>query len=105
MARTFNSREVDRGYGKLERINRNDPNNGLNLRPGKEHWGWYLVDGERAFFASSKKATGTVGPGRAHRLAKYLLLSPDEFADLCDCRITGPQYHRLIVERLAQESP
>ena len=101
MARRFNSREIDRGFRKLERLNEADPSNGLNLRSGKEHFGWYLVDGNRAFFASSKKGTGTVGPGRAHKLAKYLRITLDEFADLCDCRMTGPQYHQRIVEKLA----
>ena len=101
MARTFNSREVDRGFDKLERLNRNDPNNGLNLRSGKEHFGWYLVDGERVFRASRKKGPGSVGKGRASALADYLFLSLDEFADLCDCRMTGPAYHSRIVEKLA----
>ena len=102
MARTFNSREIDRGYGKLERINRNDPDNGLNLRSGKEHFGWYLVDGERAFQASSKKGRRSVGKGRAHSLARYLRISMDDFAELCDCQLTGPEYHRRIVERFHQ---
>ena len=101
MARRFNSREVDRGFRKLERLNEADPNNGLNLRSGKEHFGWYLVDGERVFHVSSKKGPRTVGPGRAKVLAFYLRISMDEFAELCDCQITGPQYHSRIVEKLA----
>ena len=42
MPRTFNGNEVDRGFDKLERLNQADPDNGLNLRSGKEHFGWYL---------------------------------------------------------------
>ena len=101
MPRTFNGSDVDRGYGKLERINQADPNNGLSLRSGKEHFGWYLVDGKQVFYASSKKSPRSVGKGRARQLAKYLRLTLDEFGELCDCTLTGPAYHNRIVEQIA----
>lgn len=102
MPRTFNSSEVDQGFGKLESLNQADPDNGLNLRSGKEHFGWYLVNGKKVFPASSKKGPRSVGKGRARQLAKYLHLTPNEFGELCDCKLTGPEYHSRIVEKISR---
>lgn len=100
--RSYNASEVDRGFGKLEDLYTHNPGNGLSLRPGKEHFGWYYVDGKRAFHVSSKKGPRSVGAGRARQLAKYLRLNNDDFADLCDCPLTGPEYHQRIVDRIAR---
>ena len=102
MPRTFNSSEVDRGFGKLESPNQADPDNGLSLRSGKEHFGWYLVNGKKVFPASNKKNPTSVGKGRAHQLAKYLHLTMAEFGELCDCNLTAPKYHSCILEKTSR---
>ena len=93
-ARNFNSSEADRGFGKLQSLNQADPDNGLSLRSGKEHFGWYLVYG--------KKGPSSIGKGRARQLAQYLHLTIGEFGELCDCTLTGPEYHSRIVEKVSR---
>ena len=100
MTRRYNAGEVEGGFRKLQSYYRQNPGNGLLLRSGKEHFGWYYVDGKAQFQVSSKKGPGTVGPGRAHKLAQYLRLDDTEFAELCDCPLTGPQYHSRVVARM-----
>ena len=99
--RTFNANEVLRGFAKLEAINAEDPQNGLNLRTGKEKYGWYYVNGERAFAVSKKMGRNTVGKGRLKALITYLRLSKADFAELCDCSLSGPVYHSRMVDRKA----
>ena len=92
--------EVDRGFGKLIRVNKSDPSQGLQLRQSSEKFGYYLVDGERQFHVSSKaRPSGGVGRGRLSVLTKYLKLTRTQFRDLCECRMTGPQYHEMIRDR------
>ena len=100
--RSYNGNEVDRGFSKLEELYNRNPGNGLNLRSGKEKFGWYYVEGKRVFQVSSKKGPRSVGAGRAHQLAKYLRLNDNDFAALCDCPMTGPEYHSRIVDRIAK---
>lgn len=104
MTRRFNSGEVEAGFGKLTRHHVQHPGDGLVLRDGKEHFGWYYVDGKKRFFMSSKMPPPgkTIGPGRLKSLVNYMRLTEAEFADLCDCALTGPQYHAIIAERIEQ---
>ncbi len=93
--------DVDRGFNKLTRLNRIDPDQGLELRRAPEEYGYYLVDGVKQFYVSSKsRRSGNIGRGRLAQLCKYLKLNQNQFKDLCECRITGPQYHRMIRDRL-----
>ena len=92
--------EIARGFRKLTLLNTNDPEQGLQLRDSPEHFGYYLVDGVRLFHVSSKaRQRGGVGRGRLSVLRRYLGLTSDQFQDLCQCRMTGPQYHQMIRER------
>ena len=93
--------EVSRGFNKLRRLNRQDPKQGLVIRQSSEKYGYYLIDGVRRLMVSSKARTsGSVGRGRLIALRKYLQLNLDEFKRLCDCPMSGPEYHALIRERL-----
>ena len=93
--------EVDRGFNKLVRLNSNDPDQGLELREAPEEYGYYVVDGVRQFHVSSKaRRSGDIGRGRLLQLRKYLKLNPNQFKDLCECRMTGPQYHQMIRDGL-----
>ena len=93
--------DVDRGFKKLERLNSNDHNQGLILRKSSEKYGYYLVDGVRQFHVSSKaRRSGGIGRGRLIVLWKYLKISQNQFKDLCECRMTGPEYHQLILNKL-----
>ena len=93
--------EVSSGFGKLVRLHTRDSEQGLELRGPPEYFGWYLVDGVRQFRVSSKaRRSGAVGRGRLRALQRYLRLSPVEFQDLCQCRMTGPQYHQVVRDRL-----
>lgn len=104
MARTYNAGDVNRGLGKLEGVRKSDPAQGLQLSKTKEMWGYYWVNGKRQFHVSAKRhSSGDVAIGRASNIRKLLKLNGQEFADLCDCRLTGPQYHQLIIERLSIE--
>lgn len=97
--------DVAQGFDKLIQLNRNDPAQGLVLRQSSEKYGYYLVDSVRQFPVSSKaRHSGGVGPGRFHKLRKYLQLNAKEFQDLCQCRLTGPQYHQMIRDRLRLQS-
>ena len=90
--------DVDRGFNKLTSLHRNDPTQGLELRQGPEDYGHYLVDGVRRFHVSSKaRQSGGIGRGRLSVLRKYLKLSMDQFQDLCECRMTGPDYHLSLI--------
>lgn len=42
--------------------------------------------------------------GRLATLCRYLKLTPNQFKDLCECRMTGPQYHRMIRDKLGMGS-
>lgn len=96
-----NGSDVDRGFKKLESLNKNDPNQGLVLGKSSEKFGYYLVDGVRQFHVSSKaRKSGSIGRGRRGVLYKYLKISRDQFKDLCECRMTGPEYHHLIRNKL-----
>jgi hypothetical protein len=98
--------EVGRGFAKLTQLNRNDPAQGLQLRSGSEKFGYYLVDGVRQFPVSSKAPmSGDVSPGRLSALRRYLQLSRNEFQALCQCQITGPQYHTFILDKLGLDEP
>ena len=93
--------EVERGFNKLRRLNRQDPEQGLVIRRSSEKYGYYLIDGVRRMKVSSKARTsGAVGRGRLTALRRYLNLSLEEFKDLCECPMSGPDYHALITERL-----
>ena len=97
-----NGEEVGRGFSKLTRLNQSDPDQGLDLRQSSEKFGWYLVDGVRKFHVSSKaRHSGGIGRGRLSALRRYLKLSENQFKDLCECRMTGPQYHQMIRNRLS----
>lgn len=93
-----NGQEVARGFQKITHIN-NDPAQGLTLGDSSEKYGFYRVDGVIVFHASSKaRQSGGVGRGRAEALRKQLGLSPEQFKELCVCRMTGPQFHQLVRE-------
>ena len=93
--------EVGRGFDKLIQLNQADPKQGLVIRQSSERFGWYLVDGVRQFHVSSKaRPSGPVGRGRLQVLRNYLRLSTAEFKNLCECPLTGPQYHQIIRDRL-----
>ena len=96
-----NGSDVDRGFKKLERLNNDDPNQGLILRKSSERFGYYFVDGVKQFHVSSKaRKSGSIGRGRRDVLYKYLKISQNQFKDLCECRLTGPEYHQLIRNKL-----
>lgn len=96
-----NGPDVDRGFKKLEKLNKNDPKQGLKLGKSSEKYGFYFVDGVKQFYVSSKaRLSGDIGPGRLLQLRKYLKLTQDQFKDLCECRMTGPEYHQLIRNKL-----
>ena len=100
-----NGSDIDHGFSKMIRLNRNDPEQGLVLRQSAEEYGFYLVDGVRQFPVSSKaRHSGDIGRGRFLALRRYLKLDPREFKDLCECRVTGPQYHQMIRDRLGLPS-
>ena len=93
--------DIERGFNKLRRLNRQDEEQGLVIRQSSEKYGHYLIDGERRLLVSSKARTSrSVGRGRLSTLRKYLRLKPDEFQRLCECPMSGPEYHELIKERL-----
>ena len=99
--RSYSVREVEQGIGKLTRLYRQDNSNGFDRREGKERWGWYYVDGRKAFFISAKLPTsGSVGRGRVKALRDYMNLSREQFDDLCRCHLSGPQYHNIITTML-----
>ena len=102
MTRRFNSGEVETGFGKLTRHHIQHPGDGLVLRDGKEHFGWYYVDGKKRFQMSNKMPPQgqTIGRGRLKSLMDYMRLTESEFANLCDCPLSGPQYHAMMVERV-----
>lgn len=96
-----NGQEIDRGFGKLTSLNANDPEQGLALRESSEEFGWYMVDGIKQFPVSSKaRHSGGIGRGRLSALRRYLRLTNEQFKDLCQCPMTGPQYHQIIRGRL-----
>ena len=96
-----NGQEIDRGFGKLTSLNANDPEQGLALRESSEEFGWYMVDGIKQFYVSSKaRPSGGIGRGRLSALRRYLGLTNEQFKDLCQCPMTGPQYHQIIRDRL-----
>ena len=96
-----NASEVERGFGKLRRLNRNDQQQGLVIRQSSERYGYYLIDGKRRLLVSSKARTsGSIGQGRLGQLRRYLRLNADEFKRLCECPMSGPDYHALLRERL-----
>ena len=93
--------EIDRGFKKLTSINDKDPAQGLLLRQSSEEYGYYIVDGVRQFRVSSKaRQSGDIGRGRLLQLCKYLKLSKNDFKELCECRMTGPQYHQKMLKTL-----
>ena len=97
MPRTYNISDVDRGLAKLERLNRRDPGQGLVISQDGEMWGYYWIDGKRQFHVSAKRPRqGDLGKGRAVSLRKQLKLSEQAFADLCDCPLSGENYHELM---------
>ena len=94
--------EVDRGFRKLTRINQIDSEQGLELRGPPEKYGYYLVDGVKQFYVSSKaRQSGGIGRGRLSQLQRYLRLTAFQFQELCQCRMTGPQYHQMIRDRFS----
>ena len=105
MAWMPSGQEVERGFDKLIRLNKSNPNQGLQLRQSSEKFGYYFVDGVRQFHVSSKaRQSGGVGRGRLATLCRYLKLTPNQFKDLCECRMTGLQYHRMIRDKLGMGS-
>lgn len=89
--------EVRRGFSKLIRLNRENPEQGLVLRDSSEKYGYYMVDCVRMFHVSSKaRYSGDVGRGRLIQLRKYLRLTSQQFQELCECRLSGPKYHQII---------
>ncbi len=104
-SRSYSPREVERGIQKLTNLYSTDHQNGFARRTTKEKFGWYYVDSVREFRISSKlPAKGTVGKGRIKSLRDYLHLSADEFAALCDCPMSGPDYHAKIRQLKQQGS-
>lgn len=94
---SYNVSDVERGIRKLTRMFDRDGRNGFDRRTTREKFGWYYVDGEKQFYISSKlPPSGSVGKGRISALRNYLQLDPDQFDDLCKCRMSGPDYHDLI---------
>lgn len=101
MAWMPNGAEVQRAFSKLERLNRQDPKQGLVIRSSSEKFGYYLVDGERVFKVSSKaRRKGGIGDGRLISLLNYLKLGREEFKQLCECPMSGPDYHALIKDKI-----
>lgn len=93
--------DVRRGFNKLIRINNRDPEQGLFLRDSSERFGYYMVDGVRRFPVSSKaRQSSDIGRGRLLQLRRYLRLTPEQFQELCECRLTGPKYHQIIRDQL-----
>lgn len=96
-----NGPEVQRAFSKLQQVNTQDLNQGLVIRSSSEKYGYYLIDGKRAFKVSSKaRWKGGVGKGRLSSLRAYLKLSQEEFKQLCECPMSGPDYHDLIKNRI-----
>ena len=92
-----NASDIQRGFAKLKQLNRIDPAQGLRLRQSSEKFGYYLIDGVRHFEVSEKARTsGSIGRGRLHELRKKLHLSLSDFRRLCDCTMSGPEYHDLM---------
>ena len=95
-----NGQEVTVAHNKIEA--RNDPQGKLQgfrvLSDSSEKYGFYYVDGSPAFWMALKaRPRGPIGKGRQRGIIKTLRVSPQEVQDLCQCRLTGPQYHALIV--------
>ena len=102
--RTYSNREVERGIGKLTRLHTEDSRNGFDRRHTREKFGWYYVDGIRQFYISSKlPPSGSVGKGRIKSLLTNMRLRPEQFDDLCQCRMSGPDYHDFI-KRLVRDN-
>ena len=96
--KSYSVREVTRGIRKLTDLYARDNTNGFERRQGKEKWGWYYVDGEEAFFISSKlPPRGNVSRGRIHAMRKQMNLNREQFEKLCQCSLSGPAYHDLIL--------
>ncbi len=96
-----NGPEVQRAFRKLEQINTQDSRQGLVIRSSSEKYGYYLIDGKRAFKVSSKaRQRGGIGSGRLKSLLTYLKLNREEFKQLCECPMSGPDYHNLIKSRI-----
>jgi hypothetical protein len=81
-----------------------DKSSGFDRREGKEKWGWYYVDGKKVFYISAKLPPRgrDVSPGRINALRNQMKLNREQFDQLCDCPMTGPDYHALIVAKIKQ---
>lgn len=94
----YSVREVTAGIRKLTNLHTHDNSNGFDRREGKEKWGWYYVDGKEAFYISSKlPPSGDVPRGRIDAMRKQMHLNREQFAKLCQCSLSGPNYHNMIV--------
>lgn len=94
----YSAREVERGIRKLTSLYVQSGTNGFDRRPDKERWGWYYVDGKEAFDISAKiHSSGDVGRGRIRSMRKQMRLDRDQFAQLCQCSLSGSDYHKIIL--------
>ena len=105
MARVASAHEIQTGFNKLKTLNRNNPQQGFKIKSDRssEKWGYYFVHGEPVFHLSEKaRGHGDVSGGRLKQLIEDSQVTARQFFDLCQCRLTGPQYHALIEEKHQQ---
>ena len=90
--------EVLRGIEKLTSLFRQSEGaNGFDRRTTKEKFGWYYLDGRKLFRISSRiHPQGDLPKWKIKALQEYLKLNRGQFADLCQCKLSGPNYHELI---------
>ena len=99
-----NGQEVTAGFNKIEAKNEDGKLQGFQrISHSSEKYGFYYIDGHIAFHLSSKaRSHGPIGWGRLKDLLNNLHITRNQFQELCQCRMTGSEYHSLMVDKQQQ---